>query len=327
MMIDSSQPRGNITPPPLPKKKSRAKVWIIIGASIGALLFISLPVAFIILVSRLVADSDFAENLYYGNPFGTNYEYPTMISPIDNMVMVYVPEGEFYMGSPDGIGYEDEHPMTVFYLNGYWIDQTEVTNGMYAMCVKAGACTQPVMEKSNTRRQYYGNPEFDEYPVIYVGMYQAQAYCSWAGRLLPSEPHWEKAARGYEDYAFPWGFDEPDCSFANFKDCKNDTEKVRSHPDVMGYFGAYDMGGNVSEWTISGYWTYPTTDALIFGSIPSNEGRIFRGGSWASEMDFLRTTTRDVDSPGRTSNDRGFRCMLPVDNGLLYALNWGAGIE
>jgi serine/threonine-protein kinase len=121
----------------------------------------------------------------------------TMISEKDGMVMVYVPAGEFTMGEGS-----DKHQVN---LDAFWIDQTEVTNAMYAQCVVNGDCEPPSFSKSYTRESYYGNTEFDDYPVIYVDWNQANAYCSWAGRRLPTEADWEKAARGTDGRTYPWG--------------------------------------------------------------------------------------------------------------------------
>lgn len=115
----------------------------------------------------------------------------TWISPKDGMIMVYVPAGQFTMGSNDGPS--DEQPVHTVYLDSFWIDQTDVTNAMYAKCVKAGVCTQPASQSSYTRSGYYGNFEFDNYPVIYVDWNKADTYCKWAGRQLPTETQWEKA--------------------------------------------------------------------------------------------------------------------------------------
>ncbi|MBK8782163.1 MAG: SUMF1/EgtB/PvdO family nonheme iron enzyme [Anaerolineales bacterium] len=117
--------------------------------------------------------------------------------------MVYVPAGEFTMGSDDS-----DAPIHTVYLDAFWIDQTEVTNKQYKACVDAGTCEPPSNTSSDTHPSYYGNPEFDNYPVIYVNWDKANRYCKvWTGTggSLPTEAQWEKAARGTDARTYPWG--------------------------------------------------------------------------------------------------------------------------
>jgi hypothetical protein len=110
--------------------------------------------------------------------------------PKNLMTQVYVPAREFLMGSDkskDPNAKNDELPQHIVYLDAFWIDQTEVTNAQYGRCVADGQCTPPYGLESATRPSYYGNSVYTEYPVIYVGLNEAQAYCAWAGGLLPSE--------------------------------------------------------------------------------------------------------------------------------------------
>ena len=118
---------------------------------------------------------------------------PIQVSSKDGMVQVYVPAGEFEMG---GNKHGDEKPIHTVYLDAFWIDQTEVTNAQYEKCVQDGQCAAPRHASSVTRDNYYGNSTYDDYPVIYVSWDDAVDFCSWAGRRLPTEAEWEKAARG-----------------------------------------------------------------------------------------------------------------------------------
>ena len=166
------------------------------------------------------------------------------------MVMVFVPEGGFMMGSEED--YPEENPMHGISLDSYWIDQTEVTNGMYSQCVAAGACLPPTNITSSSRTVYYGDERFDIYPVIYVDWAMAQTYCSWAGGRLPTEAEWEKAARGVDRRTYPWGNAAPSCSLANFwgtgGGCVGDTSPVGSYLFGASPYGVLDMAGNVWEW-------------------------------------------------------------------------------
>lgn len=103
----------------------------------------------------------------------------TQVNTKDGMVIVYVPAGDFLMGSENG--YLDEKPQHTVYLDAFWIYKTEVINAMYAKCVEAGACQSPLKESSFTRGSYYNNPSYADYTVIYVNWSQAGAYCKWTG--------------------------------------------------------------------------------------------------------------------------------------------------
>jgi len=236
------------------------------------------------------------------------------------MKLLYVPAGEFSMGSEDG-GI-DEKPIHTVYLDAFWIDRTEITNAMYAMCVNDGVCNEPSSKRSYTRNNYYGKSEFVDYPVIYVSWDHANSYCEWADRRLPTEAEWEKAARGENAFTYPWG-NEIDCSLANYsaKDgmCVGDTTEVGIYPDGSSPYGALDMAGNVWEWVNDWY------DSSYYQSSPpsnpqgpsSGQYRVVRGGAWLNSNDYVvRSARRDWGSPEFTFvnfSNVGFRCAMDAE--------------
>jgi eukaryotic-like serine/threonine-protein kinase len=238
----------------------------------------------------------------------------TMVSEKDSMILVYVPEGEFLMGSAssDSDANSDEKPQHTTYLDAFWIDRTEVTNAKYAKCVADGACNPPYNSSSYTRASYYGNSQYVDYPVIYVDWHMASAYCSWAGRRLPSEAEWEKAARGIAGRLYPWGDQAPTSSVVNFGSNVGDTTEVGSYSSGASPYGALDMAGNVWEWVNDWY------DENFYGNSPtenplgpsSRSYRGLRGGSWSDGSRGVRSAIRGWYSPEVRNYSFGFRCAL-----------------
>ena len=230
----------------------------------------------------------------------------TMISEKDGMVLVYVPAGEFTMGSNDGSS--DEQPVHQVYLDAFWIDQTEVTNAMYVECVADGDCLPPASTRSYTHDSYYVNPDFDNYPVIYVNWNKANTYCKWARRELPTEAEWEKAARGLGALSYPWG-EGVDCNNANYKtSCVGDTTQVGNYPDSASVYGVFDLSGNVWEWTSSLFKPYPYIFVDGREDMNSTGNRVIRGGAWDDWWYSALSTYRSDFRPYSESIDIGFRC-------------------
>jgi serine/threonine-protein kinase len=238
----------------------------------------------------------------------------TTVSAADQMVQVYVPAGEFTMGNDAGA--PDQRPAHIVYLDSFWIDRTEVTNGMYALCVGAGACTPPLETRSITRPDYYGVEHFTNYPVLFVNWHQAQAYCEWAGRRLPTEAEWEKAARGAAAPLYPWGNDLPDTTRLNFAASGvGDTVAVGNYPNGASPYGAVDMAGNAWEWVADwydpGYYAVSPKDnppGPGQTGCPAGDCRVLRGGSWNSRDDEATTTVRLFYGPNDSRDAFTIRC-------------------
>jgi formylglycine-generating enzyme required for sulfatase activity len=244
-------------------------------------------------------------------PTSTPQATETQISTEDGMTMVYVPAGEFSMGSDSGDS--NEKPVHTVYLDSFWIDQTEVTNKMYSLCVAAGVCQSPKAPNSYSRTSYYGNPEFENYPIVYVDWDMANTYCTWAGRRIPTEAEWEKAARGTTSNRFPWG-DEMNCDRANGMNCKGDTTQVGQYEIGKSPYGVLDMAGNVMEWVADWYSiTYYYASSSRENPLGPTSGNyhVLRGGSWKSNENSNRSTYRFGFTPDATNYYLiGFRCAL-----------------
>jgi eukaryotic-like serine/threonine-protein kinase len=261
--------------PDEPKKNNRW-TWVVGLCGLIVIAFLALPG----LISRIAPTATFAPSPS-ANPVETSMPVlgigSTQVSPLDGMVMVYAPEGNFKMGSNDGK--PGERPLRTVILAAYWIDRTEVTNGMYTKCVLTSACQPPRESGSLARTNYFDDPQYADYPVIHVDWNDANAYCSWAGRSLPSEAEWEKAARGTDGRIYPWGDTAPDITLLNYDFNEVDTSKVGSYPAGTSPYGALDMAGNVWEWVAGWYDVYPGGDknaSTDFGT----KYRVMRGGSW-----------------------------------------------
>jgi formylglycine-generating enzyme required for sulfatase activity len=250
-------------------------------------------------------------------------------STMDGMILKYVPAGEFLMGASetDAAANDDERPQHMVALDGFWIDSTEVSNGMYASCVKEGACTPPVEDSSLSRRTYASAPSCSGYPVVEVSWQQAADYCHWAGRRLPTEAEWEKAARGTDARVFPWGNDYPSDAVANLcgRECLRieprdpgiddgylDTAPVGSFEIDRSVFGVLDMAGNVAEWVADrGQADYYSVSPSVNPAGPiAGETRVFRGGAFVTIGSAARLSARGYLLPTTTSNFIGFRCAL-----------------
>ena len=232
----------------------------------------------------------------------------TWTRPVDDMVMVYVPAGEFQMGSTTS---DDEEPVHTVTLDGFWLDRTEVTNAQYGKCVTADKCDPS---------DYSGDSRFngDDQPVVGVSWHDAVAYCEWAGGRLPTEAEWEYAARGPEGLTYPWGNVAPTCNLANYwgKDggCIGKTTPVGNYPSGASWVGGLDLAGNVWEWVADWYGSYPSGRQVNPTGPESGETRVLRGGSWNLNEYNTRGANRWY-TPSGTLYNGGFRCGVSAAPG------------
>jgi eukaryotic-like serine/threonine-protein kinase len=227
-----------------------------------------------------------------------------------DIVMVFVPGGEFSMGSPDsdpGAG-SDMKPQHKVTLDPFWIDRTEVTNAMYAQCVEAGACRSPTGVE--TAQSAYGDPQYDHYPVEGISWKEGQTYCEWAGSRLPSEAEWEKAARGKDGRIYPWGSQAPTGTLLNFDRTVGGPSVVGSYPAGISPYGALDMAGNLWEWVADWYSHNYYTHSPSFNPLESEPQAYHacRGGSWNSSASRVRADYRGNEDPGQCDGLTTVRC-------------------
>jgi formylglycine-generating enzyme required for sulfatase activity len=250
---------------------------------------------------------------------------------MDGMVLVYVPGGEFVMGaaSADPDALEREKPAHSVVLDGYWIDSTEVTNAMYAGCVADGGCSPQTEDTSFSRSAYANESTCAGYPVVHVTWQQADDYCLWAGRRLPTEAEWEKAARGTDGRLFAWGDQAPSDAMANLcgSECRMeprdraiddgflDTAPVGHFAQDVSPFGAFDLTGNVAEWVADrgqeGY--YAVSPAENPTGPAAGDTRVFRGAAFNVIGSGARLTFRSFLLPSASSDSLGFRCAIAVE--------------
>jgi iron(II)-dependent oxidoreductase len=234
--------------------------------------------------------------------------------------MLRVSAGVFLMGSD--IGPEDERPRHRVELTEFFIDPTKVTNRHFAIFLSAVGAAGPQGEKyfdadDNDARVHRRNGKwsadagFENNPVVEASWYGAAAFCRWAGKRLPSEAEWEKAARGTDGRRYPWGSQAPDRTRAHFAAGWNDFKPVGSFPAGASPYGALDMAGNGWEWVSSEYKPYPY-DARDGREDPDREVvRVTRGGGQDAQAEELTTSHRGRHvsrNPRGGHHNISFRC-------------------
>jgi len=268
----------------------------------------------------------------------------TLVSKIDGMVMMYIPAGEFRMGSRTGDGESNEHPRHPVSLDAFWMDQTEVTNAMFALFVEA-AGYETAAERAGAGLVYrdyewvwvegasWLHPQgpdsnidgLEDHPVVQVNWNDAVAYCTWVGRRLPTEAEWEYAATGTDGRTFPWGNQNPGGPVLNYADANahlewSDTLNFDGYEftaPVAHYrlgaspFWVMDMAGNVAElvadWYDAEYYSVSPQENPTGPSL--GDDRVVRGGSFLDSYYYLRTSFRNWISQTDQSYDIGFRCV------------------
>ncbi len=226
---------------------------------------------------------------------------PPVIEDEFGASMVLVPAGEFVMGSDSN--QEAAKPAHTVYLDSFYIDQFEVTNGDYQACAEAGVCTTG--GSFRIRR-----PELAQNPVDFVNWYEAEKFCEWRGARLPTEAEWEKAARGTDERLFPWGNDPITCDRAQYSDCDWALSPVGSYPSGVSPYGAYDMAGNVwewvSDWYAQDYYRYSPTENPT-GPEPGVY-KSTRGGGYLYDARLQTTIWRNQAPATHSYIYLGFRC-------------------
>ncbi len=270
------------------------------------------------------------------------------VRPVDGARMVFVPTGQFTMGSDrymaryaerlceassgalavatcQPAAFRDEQPAHTVSLDAFWLDRTEVTNSQYQRCVEAGACDPPALSSSFSRPKYFGEPAFAAYPVVNLTWQMASKYCAWAGARLPTEAEWEYAARGPENRIFAWGndFDRTKLNYCDascpllsdktYDDGYPDSAPVGSFPAGASWVHALDLTGNVREWVADWLGKYPSESSANPAGPASGDLKITRGGAWYDTPDDVRAANRGGESLEYYRDNLGFRCALEFE--------------
>jgi formylglycine-generating enzyme required for sulfatase activity len=231
---------------------------------------------------------------------------------------VAIPATTFTMGSPAGLGEEDERPAHTVTLPAFELDRTEVTVGRYWQCVETGACAAPTTDTSGGEPHYLNDPAFDNHPVVNVPWLEASHYCAWRGKRLPTEAEWELAA-GWDaahkaKLLWPWGNESPQGPVNGGDTSAGKAVAVGSMAGDESPLGLLDMGGNVGEWVFDWYKVDYYSVADETNPIgPTNRrgegtGRVVRGGSFADSLEQARTANRGNQAAEYGYPTVGFRC-------------------
>jgi formylglycine-generating enzyme required for sulfatase activity len=229
-------------------------------------------------------------------------EPPTAANEPPKDEMISIPAGDFTMGTDTGD--PDQAPAHTVSVAAFKMDKTEVTNAAFAAFAKATGYKTTAEEGGGGSWRDYAEGR-DDHPVVKVSWADATAFCTWAGKRLPTEAEWEYAARGTDGRIYPWGNEwNPDACNGRERGIRT-TTAVGSFPAGASPFGILDMAGNVREWTADWYDKYPGSS---FSSAYFKKFRVHRGGGWYDPPEGLRTTVRNAGPPETANDDLGFRC-------------------
>ncbi len=226
----------------------------------------------------------------------------------NNSIMIYIPEGDFLMGTDSDDSYPKERPNHLVNILQYWISKFEISFNQYlAFC-----------EDTGTKTPYDENWGRDNRPVINISWFDATSYCEWLSIKtglafrLPTEAEWEKASKGNENRVYPWGDNKPTIVHANYNYNIEKTSEIGSYPSGISPYGLLDMSGNLREWCLDWYDEHYYKDSPTFNPKGPLEGefKVIRGGGWGYDQSFLRTTDRNRWIPTDSSNEIGFRIVL-----------------
>ncbi len=254
------------------------------------------------------------------------FPMPNSPLPIPNSE-IEIPGGQFYMGSDAAEALDNERSRHLCYLEAYSIDRYPVTCGQYRNFMQSGGYQNPdwwsadgwkwLQNEAVDRPLYWSeNPAFNNHPVCGVSWYEAEAYCNFTGKRLPSEAEWEKAASwdgANQTYRiYPWGDSQPNPRLCNHGNNIANTSPVDAFPTGASAAGCCDMLGNVWEWTTSTFEAYPGFESYPYRGYSEvyfdGEHRVLKGGSWATFPHALRSSFRNWYYPGVRQIIAGFRC-------------------
>jgi len=286
--------------------------WLMIGVGTTFLAF------FLMIVSMMMLSRHTAKNKALLSEIPASPQEPAAVTVDDytlyktltgeeGRVMVEIPEGPFKMGSSDGD--YDEAPEHQLYLKTYYIDKYEVTQAEYERFIKATKRNKPFVPVFDEDPSKIIQPE---YAAMGMSWFDAAAYCQWAGKRLPTEAEWEKAAKGEGARKYPWG-NTLRPQHANL-DGAEDGYKYLAPPGKFeagrSFYGLYDMTGNIAEWVADTY------DDRYYGKSQyrdpkgpeDGQNRVIRGGSWRESPAGARVAKRFQARIWRTDATIGFRC-------------------